>query len=50
MILLKKVQEGSINLDEFQFPLDKDLSIEKQALLLFEMRYKGELRTASLKI
>ena len=50
MILLKKVQSGQINLDEFQFNIANDLGVDEQILLLFETRYKGELRAAAAKV
>ena len=51
MILLKKVQSGQINLDEFQFDIRKgELTADEQILLLFETRYKGELRAAAAKV
>ena len=51
MILLKKVQSGSINLDEFHFDIKSgDLGVDEQILLLFELRYKGEIRAAAAKI
>jgi len=52
MILLKKVQSGQINLDEFQFKIggSGELGVEEQIVLLYETRYKGELRAAAAKV
>jgi hypothetical protein len=51
MILLKKVQSGQINLDEFQFNIASgDMGVDEQIVLLFEIRYKGELRAAAAKV
>jgi hypothetical protein len=51
MILLKKVQKGLINLDEFLFNIKAgELTVDQQLVLLYELRYKGELRAAAAKI
>jgi hypothetical protein len=51
MILLKKVQSGQINLDEFQFKIGgAELGVDEQIVLLYETRYKGELRAAAAKV
>jgi acyl-CoA oxidase len=51
MILLKKVQSGQINLDQFQFNIGAgELGVDEQIVLLYEIRYKGELRAAAAKV
>jgi acyl-CoA oxidase len=51
MILLKKVQSGQINLDQFQFNISTgELGVDEQIVLLYEIRYKGELRAAAAKV
>lgn len=52
MILLKKVQKGLINLDEFLFNIKAagELTVDQQLVLLYELRYKGEMRAATAKI
>ena len=54
MILLKKVQKGLINLDNFVFNIKTaaagELTVDQQLVLLYELRYKGELRAAAAKI
>ena len=51
MILLKKVQSGQINLDQFQFNISAgELGVDEQIVLLYEIRYKGELRAAAAKV
>lgn len=49
--LLKKVQSGAISLTEYEFDIDsKDLTIDQQLLLMYEMRYKNELMAAGEKL
>jgi uncharacterized protein YnzC (UPF0291/DUF896 family) len=50
MILMKMVQKGVINLDEFLLNTANELSIDQQLVLLYEIRYKGQLRAAIAKI
>ena len=45
--LLKKVQNGDIDLDTFEFNLEKDLPLEHQLILIFEIRFKNQLKTAA---
>ena len=46
--LLKKLSEGSIDLDSFEFDLSKgNLTMDEELVLLFEMRFKGQLKAAA---
>lgn len=45
--LLKQVQEGQINLDDFQHSTE---SLDEQILLLFEIRFKTQLKTAAMSL
>lgn len=50
MILLKQMQKGTIDVNSFQFSIKSDLNLDQLAVLLFEIRYKGELKQAGIKI
>lgn len=45
--LLKKLQAGEIDLDSFEFDVKNNLTIEQQLILLFEIRFKNQLKTAA---
>ena len=45
--LLKLAQEGKINFDEY---VHNTSSIDQQILLLFEIRYKNQLKSAALSL
>lgn len=44
------MQKGTIDINSFQFSIKSDLNLDQLALLLFEIRYKGELKQAGIKI
>ena len=48
--LLKMLQSGKINPDEYEYSLKDKLDLDQELVLLFEVRYKNELKTAGLKI
>ena len=48
--LLKQLQKGEINPDEYEFDITKDLTIDQQLLLLFEIRFKQHLKQIALKL
>lgn len=45
--LLKKLQVGEIDLESFEFDVKNNLTIEQQLILLFEIRFKNQLKTAA---
>lgn len=50
MHLLKMLQTGKIDVDNYEFNIKDNLTVEQQLVLLFEIRYKNELKAAGLKI
>jgi len=45
--LLKKLQKGEIDVDSFEFDVKNNLTLEQQLILLFEIRFKNQLKTAA---
>lgn len=48
--LLKMVQSGKIDTDTYQHNLKDNLDLDKELVLLFEVRFKNELKNVALKI
>ena len=48
--LLKKVQDGEIVLDEFEYDISNKLTQDEELLLFFEMRYKNQMVHAGLQL
>ena len=45
--LLKKLQTGEIDLETFEYDVKNELSMDNQLILLFEIRFKNQLKTAA---
>ena len=44
------MSKGEIELDTFQFDINKSLSLDEEIMLLFEMRYKQELKSVGIRL